>query len=500
MNAPILLRREYWNERLQMDNPIFVKDVRIWMRSPVFLMTFFGGQFLILLITLAAVWENELLMDIFDGTKGLYNTMNGMLVLASSLLIPMLIFGQFRNELKTRAMELASLTRLTPHEFIRGKVKCALSLSMLFFAAILPSMSISYLMGGIDLTAAILQLGITIAGTVTITLVVLLLAAMISTNLLCLLLAAGAAFTGTWMTMGAVFTLPEAMDSNMVTEELWLVIGLLAVVAPVVWIFLYQAAAAHLTNPLINRETKPRLALMGVNFAYSVLIFILCWVNDWRDKDETLLVWITGSAFITSLGILAIPFPRGDDLSRRIESEMPRSSLLSAFISPGFSRLFVFIGLHFLVYILLVLLYPFSGSGFSSRGQDVVLTMLCSMFNFYLLGILVYLIARASSLEWLKKLTPMLAILIGNIGMLFIALCLYSLTDDASEVWQLSPISSFGLSLDEGDGQGFVGVVTLLGMVGWAVVFARCIAEGAMIRAARKRKALRAKPVMAVDE
>ena len=162
-----------------MDNPIFVKDVRIWMRSPVFLMTFFGGQFLILLITLAAVWENELLMDIFDGTKGLYNTMNGMLVLASSLLIPMLIFGQFRNELKTRAMELASLTRLTPHEFIRGKVKCALSLSMLFFAAILPSMSISYLMGGIDLTAAILQLGITIAGTLTVTLVVLLLAAMI---------------------------------------------------------------------------------------------------------------------------------------------------------------------------------------------------------------------------------------------------------------------------------------------------------------------------------
>jgi hypothetical protein len=500
MNATIFLRRDYWNERLQMDNPIFMKDIRIWMRSPMFLMTFFGGQFLILLTTLAAVWENELLMDVFDGTEGLYNIMYGMLIFSSALLIPMLIFGQFRNELKTRAMELASLTRLTPHEFIRGKVKCALSLSMLFFAAILPSLSISYLMGGIDLTVAILQLVVTIAGTVTVTLMVLLLAAMISTNVLCLLLALGVTVTGTWMTMGTVFVLPEEINRSTNQEEQWLVIGLLVLVAPVVWAFLYQAAAAHLTSPHINRETKPRLALMGVNLAYSVLILILCWINEWRDKEEILLVWIVGSALITFFGILAIPFPRSDDLSRRVKSEMPRWSLISAFISPGFSRLFVFIGLHFLVYILLVIIDPFASSRLGHDDQGAVLSMLCSMFNFYLLGILVYLIARSSSVEWMKKLTPMSSMLIGNVGMLFIALCIYSVTDEGAEVWQLSPISSFGYALEDRDGQVLVNLVTFLGMVGWAVVFARCVAEGAKIRTIRKREALRAKPVMVVDE
>ncbi|MHC4885957.1 MAG: hypothetical protein ACYTGH_12820, partial [Planctomycetota bacterium] len=136
-------------------NPMLVKDVRGLLRNRGFLFIFFLGMVLAQLITfiftIIAGDNSSAGSNLFEGI------MMGLSVLAG-VIVPYMVHTKFHGELKSKATELALISRLTPAVLIRGKIQSSMAASLVLFAAAAPSLAIGYMLGGIDIFTATLAI------------------------------------------------------------------------------------------------------------------------------------------------------------------------------------------------------------------------------------------------------------------------------------------------------------------------------------------------------
>lgn len=157
-------RLEQAGDRL---NPILLREVRQWLRSRHFV-----GMFLLLLgiCWFAAMFESiipgsALRLLTYSPWVQLYPDGQSLfafyfLVLATSvfLTVPVTAFFNFTREFANDAIETLHMTPLASARIAWGKLQTALVQMGLYFAAVTPFVSLTYLLRGIDLMTIVLSL------------------------------------------------------------------------------------------------------------------------------------------------------------------------------------------------------------------------------------------------------------------------------------------------------------------------------------------------------
>ncbi|MBW2260663.1 MAG: hypothetical protein JRG91_01720, partial [Deltaproteobacteria bacterium] len=143
---------EWVDQRL---NAILVKDVRAWLRSKKFLIVFFIAMVLIQVITFVST-----VIPRSDSGSTLFMILTSGLAFFLVGVLPFLMHDRFTDELSSGSTELALISCMTPGMLVRGKIMSGLAASLLFFAAAGPSLTIAYMLGGVDLIMLFYTIGL----------------------------------------------------------------------------------------------------------------------------------------------------------------------------------------------------------------------------------------------------------------------------------------------------------------------------------------------------
>jgi hypothetical protein len=136
------------NDRI---NPIVVKEMRQAVKGKFTSWTLM----LILVIQLAIIGSVLVLSkDIgknFSIGQGLFTGLLGLLLLICLFLVPIFTGSRLSQEKASNNVDLFFITTLKPSQIIWGKLFAALVVTLLFFTASLPFMTLTYLFRGLDL-------------------------------------------------------------------------------------------------------------------------------------------------------------------------------------------------------------------------------------------------------------------------------------------------------------------------------------------------------------
>jgi hypothetical protein len=326
-------------------NPVLVKDVRAWLRSKKFLIVFFSAMFLIQGVTLVltAIPDEEigsLLFTILSSGLGFF--LVGVL--------PFLMHDRFTDELSSGSTELALISRMTPGQLVRGKITSGVLASLLFFSAVGPSLTIAYMLGGVDLVLLLYMVGLLLFCSVISMILAILLVSLTGRRRLKFLGLLPIAL-GLGMSVLAVAMTEVISDEGAHLDvTFWLVHAVLAGYVTLFSLFLYTSAVSRLSFEADNRDMRPRLALSALVVLPVALGLALSLLSSWlvpttSDPEELLVFCIILSQAVFVFGsffVLTTP----DRYSTRIRGTASRILPLRLVLYPGPGRLYAFILLH----------------------------------------------------------------------------------------------------------------------------------------------------------
>lgn len=135
-------------------NPVFVRDLRKSLRTPLVV-----TSLLILQVSVLTITGVELAVLHFSGTGGVVAFFSGalpiLLGIGFGLLLPLSAIGALQPELGTeKNIELLLGATLTRWQIVRGKWVSMVALSTLLLCSVAPYLVIRYFLGSIDLVSA----------------------------------------------------------------------------------------------------------------------------------------------------------------------------------------------------------------------------------------------------------------------------------------------------------------------------------------------------------
>jgi len=142
-----------------MINPIAVKEMRQAVKSRLItwiLMLFLLVQLVVIIVVLVF---NEEFND-FNAGPGVFMTILGILLGTCLLFIPAITALRLASERSDSNIDLLFITTLRPRHIMWGKLVAAVILTLLFFSACLPFMTLTYLFRGLDLPSMFILLGL----------------------------------------------------------------------------------------------------------------------------------------------------------------------------------------------------------------------------------------------------------------------------------------------------------------------------------------------------
>jgi hypothetical protein len=136
-------------------SPVFVRDLRQVLRSPLIVVSF-----LILQITVLAITGLELaLLRFTDGSISapfLSAALSSFLTIGFGVALPLTSLGALQPEIGTgRNIELLLAASLSRWKVVRGKWFTATAMSLLLLISITPYLTVRYFLGSVDLIGAI---------------------------------------------------------------------------------------------------------------------------------------------------------------------------------------------------------------------------------------------------------------------------------------------------------------------------------------------------------
>ncbi|MBW8035504.1 MAG: hypothetical protein FVQ79_07705 [Planctomycetes bacterium] len=142
-----------------MINPIAVKEMRQAVKSRLIiwvLMLFLLIQLVVIIVVL--VFSKE--FDDFNAGPGVFMTILSILLGTCLLFIPAITALRLASERSDSNLDLLFITTLRPRHIMWGKLVAAVILTLLFFSACLPFMTLTYLFRGLDLPSMFILLGL----------------------------------------------------------------------------------------------------------------------------------------------------------------------------------------------------------------------------------------------------------------------------------------------------------------------------------------------------
>ncbi len=140
-------------------NPIAVKEMRQAVKSKLVawvLMLFLLVQLVVIAVVL--VFSEE--FDNFNAGPGVFMTILGVLLGTCLLFLPAITALRLASERSDSNIDLLFITTLRPRHIMWGKLVAATILTLLFFSACLPFMTLTYLFRGLDLPSMFVLLGL----------------------------------------------------------------------------------------------------------------------------------------------------------------------------------------------------------------------------------------------------------------------------------------------------------------------------------------------------
>ncbi|HEX5070254.1 MAG TPA: hypothetical protein VFV78_08555 [Vicinamibacterales bacterium] len=131
-------------------SPLVVKEARQVVRSREFVFSFLASLVAGLLI--AFVGATDALAGSSTAGQWTFNVLLGCLALLGLAVVPLAAFTTLRQERVEQTLELITLTSLSSRRIIVGKLLAQSVKLLTLFAAVAPFLTMSFLLGGIDLT------------------------------------------------------------------------------------------------------------------------------------------------------------------------------------------------------------------------------------------------------------------------------------------------------------------------------------------------------------
>jgi len=323
-------------------NPILLKDIRSYLRSKLFLVVFFAAAILIqgatLLLTL--VPESE------TGSILLTMLVSGLgFVLVG--IMPAIMHGRFTEELSSGSTELALISRMTPGKLVRGKILSGLAASMLFFSAAGPSLTIAYMLGGVDLIVLVYIIVLLLLSSVAAMIAAILMVAIAGKRKLkilgFLLVIAGLGESSVLVGLSRII----AEETIHLEPMFWGVNAVLGGYMALLVLFFHTVAVSRLSFEADNRDLWPRVCLAALTVIPVLLVGIALEISARttgfiRDADEFMGIWLLVSLAHFVFGLLFV-LSTPDRMSGRVRSRASRLVPLRLVLYPGPGRLYAFI-------------------------------------------------------------------------------------------------------------------------------------------------------------
>ncbi|AQT68464.1 ABC-type transport system involved in multi-copper enzyme maturation, permease component [Anaerohalosphaera lusitana] len=350
-------------------NPIAVKEMRQAVKGRSLgwvLMIFIAVQ---LTVVGGAVLLDESAAEDFDTGRNVFMVLQAILLGTCLLFLPIFTALRISSERSDNNVDLLYITTLRPTQIIWGKFFTGLILTLLFFSASMPFMTLTYLLRGLDMGAMFFTLGMSFVAVIVCIMVSILLACpgggLVGRGIR-FLIGLGALAAAFFMVVGIT---RGFIDGYMYFGSFWDFWGPILTMLGITALgtgLLFILSATIITPPSANKALGGRLYLLLIWLATGALVWL--WYREIKEA-EVFYVWGVMMAILFAASLLVASCERFH-LGPRVLRTIPRKKIfrLPTFLFySGASRGSVFaavmIGLTFLV----VLMVPRS----HGRGWDL---------------------------------------------------------------------------------------------------------------------------------
>ena len=341
-------------------NPILVKEARQSMKSKQFSVTF--SLLLILSWIWTAIFVAFTVPDVFYESWGVRLLIGYIIILSIPLFIvvPFAAFRSLAAETEDGTFELLSITSLSARQIVVGKLGSAVLQMMVYYSALAPSITFTYLLKGVD----IVSIGLLLLHTFVISVVLSILGLLAATitrarhwQVLVSVVLIGGLLLATFLAdyffigmsvMGLPFDMAEFWVANLGLLNFWIAFGALFLII----------ASGQISFASDNRSTPIRMTLLLMQ-AMWIAWMIFCWrwsgvayceVSIWIMVYMAAIFWAVAGALLTG---------ENAQLSPRAKRNLPHTLIgrvLLTWFNPGSASGYTFAMLNLAMVIGTVLL------------------------------------------------------------------------------------------------------------------------------------------------
>lgn len=314
-------------------NPIAVKEMRQAVKSRLItwiLMLFLLVQLVVIIVVL--IFSEE--FNDFDTGPGVFMTILGILLGTCLLFIPAITALRLASERSDSNMDLLFITTLRPRHILWGKLVAAIILTLLFFSACLPFMTLTYLFRGLDLPSMFILLSLDFLAVILCIQGAILLAACPGG-----LIARGIRFLFGLGLLSGAFSFTMAASGPLLFGGVGSMIGTWNFWGPALTIVAFIILAIGLFNVLSVALVSPASAnhMIGVR-VYTLFLWlasgsiVAAWlsvVSSSSFKDDLIYIWSVCSC-IGACVLLFISICERQQWGLRIRRTIPKNIFLRA--------------------------------------------------------------------------------------------------------------------------------------------------------------------------
>ncbi|MCK6448478.1 MAG: hypothetical protein L6Q99_18970 [Planctomycetes bacterium] len=315
-------------------NPILVKEVRQALRGRYFRNLFWLTVVLATGIGVFMIFIANVNGDVDELGPNFFTATFGVLSFAVHTFVPFWAFQSMGAEWEENTYDLLVISDLRPRQMVLGKVLAATVQGLLYYSAFTPFLVSTFLMGGVDILAIAVLIGLSLLASITLSFVAVAFSTLGKTKIVragLAMLLAGALLP---MSFGAIgFGTLLVQESSVLRDPDFLLgLAFFATALPLVSLFACAIGCARLAHEEENRSTLLRIltsTITLVTLGWSVYVYGFLFRGDAE--------WL---AALTSIGIVASSaaylffVTEAEPFGRRVAQQVPRSTGLALLALP----------------------------------------------------------------------------------------------------------------------------------------------------------------------
>lgn len=313
-------------------NPIVIKELRQAVRSWAV-----TGMLLLFLSVLFIASLGFLISQsvAVDETMGLGGTMFSafavILAVASILFIPLYVGVRVASERQENNPDLFYVSTLSPAQIIRGKFLVGGYVTVLFFSACMPFMAFTNLLRGVDLPTVFSILFYLFLTVCAVNMAAIFFACLPLSRPFKILITLCGFLASFWLIIPVVMFSFRMVGSGVSTTVggniFWLATMTKIGIGALVTGLFYVLSVALISPPSMNRALPVRLYITAAWLFGGLLS--LAW--SWQIKEPQVILTWTGCTFVLMALSLLVIISNADQLSLRIQRDIPVSRLKRCF-------------------------------------------------------------------------------------------------------------------------------------------------------------------------